>query len=64
MLLITDLNSSENFAKSGEQFFLQFVIKFRPTFGEGIKERIENWLGECVKVLFKEVIVLFFALDW
>lgn len=63
MSFVTDLDSCEDFAKCGNQFFFQIVIKLGSTLREGIEKGIEDWLREGVEVLFKEEVALFFLFN-
>ena len=42
MLLVADLNSSEDAAEGCEQLLLETVVELAPGFGEGVEERVEH----------------------
>lgn len=61
---VADFNPCENLRKHSQQFLLKFVIKFASRFRESIKEGVKYRLSQCVKILLKKQVILFFVADW
>lgn len=61
MFLIADLYACEDLAEGGEELIFELIVEFDSTFGEGVKEGVEDRLGQGVEILLKEYVVFLFV---